>query len=112
ARRQSSDGLDRDHRARDAPVCDERRPGIPGARQEGGGRRDSARSCINDLSAMAPRYPSLFQINTRVWVTELSRSLGRPATLDDLPDAEIDRLALLGFDWVWLLSVWQTGPAA
>lgn len=60
----------------------------------------------------APRYPSLYQINTRVWLTELSRTLGRRATLDDVPDAELDRVARLGFDWVWLLSVWQTGPAA
>ena len=58
------------------------------------------------------RYPSLYQINTRVWLTELSRKLGRAATLDDVPDAALDRLADLGFDWVWFLSVWQTGPAA
>jgi len=58
------------------------------------------------------RYPALYQINTRVWLTELSRVLGRSATLDDVPDAELDRLAELGFDWIWLLSVWQTGPAA
>ena len=58
------------------------------------------------------RYPSLYQINTRVWLTELSQQLGRPATLDDIPDAELDRLAEMGFDWVWFLSVWQTGPAA
>jgi hypothetical protein len=60
----------------------------------------------------APRYPSLYQINTRVWLTELSRTLGRPATLDDIPDAELDRLAGQGFDWIWFLSVWQTGPGA
>jgi len=59
-----------------------------------------------------PAQPSLYQINTRVWLTELSKSLGRPATLDDVPDAELDRLAAMGFDWIWLLSVWQTGPAA
>ncbi|HVH29868.1 MAG TPA: alpha-amylase family glycosyl hydrolase [Vicinamibacterales bacterium] len=58
------------------------------------------------------RYPSLYQINTRVWLTELSGRLGRTATLDDIPDAELDRLAEMGFDWIWLLSVWQTGPAA
>jgi hypothetical protein len=58
-----------------------------------------------------PAYPLLYQINTRVWLTELSRSLGRPATLDDIPDAELDRLAKMGFDWLWFLSVWQTGPA-
>ena len=56
-------------------------------------------------------YPSLYQVNTRVWLTELSQTLGRPATLDDIPDAELDRLAELGFDWVWFLSVWQTGLA-
>jgi len=31
--------------------------------------------------------------------------------LDDIPDAELDRFAELGIDWVWLLSVWQTGLA-
>jgi len=59
-----------------------------------------------------PRYPALYQINTRVWLTELSRALGKRAMLDDIPDAELDRLAQIGFDWIWLLSVWQTGPAA
>ena len=59
-----------------------------------------------------PRYPSLFQVNTRVRLSELSASLGRAATLDDLPDAELDRLAADGFDLVWLLGVWQTGEAA
>jgi glycosidase len=59
-----------------------------------------------------PRYPSLYQINTRVWLTALSRLIGRPATLDDVPNSELDRLAAAGFDWIWLLSVWRTGPAA
>ena len=60
---------------------------------------------------MGTLHPSLYQVNARVWLTELSRNLGRPATLDDVPDAELDRLAGMGFDWVWFLSVWQTGPA-
>ena len=38
--------------------------------------------------------------------------MGRVATLDDVPDAELDHLAERKFDWVWFLSVWQTGPAA
>jgi hypothetical protein len=41
----------------------------------------------------APAHPPLNQINTRVWLTELSRSLGRPATLDDVPDDALDRVA-------------------
>ena len=36
------------------------------------------------------RYPALYQINTRVWLTELSRALGKRATLDDVPDTELD----------------------
>jgi hypothetical protein len=57
------------------------------------------------------RYPSLYQVNTRVYLTELSHRLGRPATLDDVPDAVLDEWVALGFDWIWLLSVWQTGLA-
>jgi hypothetical protein len=59
----------------------------------------------------AARYPALYQVNTRVWLTERSRALGRPATLDDVSDADLDGLAALGFDWIWLLSVWRTGAA-
>jgi len=54
-------------------------------------------------------FPALYQVNTRVWMTELSKKLGRTATLHDIPDAELDQFAKTGFDWIWLLSVWQTG---
>jgi glycosidase len=57
------------------------------------------------------RYPALYQINTRVWLTELSQQLRRAATLDDIPDTRLDSLAELGFNWIWFLSVWQTGLA-
>jgi hypothetical protein len=58
-----------------------------------------------------PRYPLLYQFNTRVYLTALAAKLRRAATLDDIPDTELDHLAATGFDWVWLLSVWQTGLA-
>ena len=61
---------------------------------------------------MSPNYPSLYQINTRVWLTELSQGLNRKATLDDIPDNELDKLAEMGFDWIWFLSVWRTGELA
>jgi hypothetical protein len=57
------------------------------------------------------RYPSLYQINTRVLLTEISRNLSRVARLDDIPDSELDRIAQAGFDWVWFLGVWRTGSA-
>jgi Alpha amylase, catalytic domain len=74
----------------------------------------SASDCVHDpdLLMNPPRCPVLYQLNTRVRMTELAQALGRAATLDDIGDAELDRLAAMGFDWVWLLSVWQTGPAA
>jgi hypothetical protein len=57
-----------------------------------------------------PRYPSLYQINTRVRLGEIGSELGKSATLDDFPDSEMDQLAKTGFDIIWLLGVWKTGP--
>src|SRR5215469_8664821 len=61
--------------------------------------------------ATPPRYPSLFQINTRVWLQGLSREAGKRVTLAEISDETIDGWAAAGFDWIWLLSVWQTGAA-
>jgi alpha amylase-like protein len=66
---------------------------------------------LESIENMTHSYPSLYQINTRVWLTELSAALGRAATLDDISDSDLGSFAEMGFDWVWLLSVWQTGPA-
>ncbi len=60
---------------------------------------------------MSGSHDCLYQINTRVWLNELSRLAGRPMTLDDVPDDTLDGWAAAGFDWIWLLSVWRTGPA-
>lgn len=49
----------------------------------------------------------LYQINTRVVLREIAPQ----ATLDDLPDATLDTLATKGIEYVWMLGVWQTGPA-
>jgi glycosidase len=59
----------------------------------------------------SPRYPLLYQVNTRVWLNERARA-GAPATLDAFDDRFLDQLAAVGFDWFWPLGVWQTGPAA
>jgi hypothetical protein len=55
------------------------------------------------------KHPLLYQVNTRVFLQERGAALGRPATLDDIPDAFIDDVAGLGFAWIWWLGVWQTG---
>ncbi|HYR10685.1 MAG TPA: alpha-amylase family glycosyl hydrolase [Longimicrobium sp.] len=49
--------------------------------------------------------PVLYEVNTRVWLRELG------ATLAQVPDAELDRWAALGFQWIWLMGVWTTGDA-
>eukprot|EP00292_Cryptomonas_paramecium_P018603 CAMPEP_0113710558 /NCGR_PEP_ID=MMETSP0038_2-20120614/30228_1 /TAXON_ID=2898 /ORGANISM="Cryptomonas paramecium" /LENGTH=122 /DNA_ID=CAMNT_0000636637 /DNA_START=162 /DNA_END=527 /DNA_ORIENTATION=+ /assembly_acc=CAM_ASM_000170 len=55
------------------------------------------------------RNPCLFQINARVVLRELEARLGKKATLDDIPDADIDSFAAAGFDIVYLLGIWKTG---
>ena len=58
------------------------------------------------------RYPSLYEMNTRVWLCRLSQEAGKPVTLADIDNDTLDDLARRGFDWIWLLSVWQTGTAS
>jgi hypothetical protein len=60
---------------------------------------------------MWPRYPTLFEINTWVWLAELSRKWGTPVHLGTVPHAEWEALAALGFDAVWLMGVWERSPA-
>ncbi len=57
-----------------------------------------------------PKYPLLYQINTRVYAR--SPRWGGSGRLDDIPESELDELARMGFDWVYLLGVWQTGAVA
>jgi hypothetical protein len=51
----------------------------------------SEQSCQRAKTTEKPiRYPSLYQIDTRVWLTAFAQTLGRPETLNDIPDAELD----------------------
>ena len=56
--------------------------------------------------------PILYEVNTRVWLRELSEREGRTVTLADIPDSEIQNWQKLGFTHVWLMGVWQVGPKA
>src|SRR5262249_20499780 len=77
------------------------------------GPRRAPRFAGEQVNRMGPPiYPSLYQINTRIWLRELGQQLGRAATLDQVPDDALDQIADQGFEWVWLLGVWQTGPAS
>lgn len=59
-----------------------------------------------------PRHPTVYEINTWAWLEDLSRAHARRVTLGDVPRAELERLASLGFAAVWLMGVWERSPAA
>jgi len=62
---------------------------------------------------MAPlgAHPGIFEINTWVWLDDLSAKLGRTVTLATVPDAEWDKIAAICIDAVWLMGVWERSPA-
>ena len=49
----------------------------------------------------------IYEINTWVWLNELSQRHGHPVTLATVPDDALDELAALHVDVVWLMGVWQ-----
>jgi hypothetical protein len=57
-----------------------------------------------------PKNPTIYEINTWVWLQELSQTYQRPVTLATVPPNEWDDLAALGFDAVWLMGVWERSP--
>ena len=58
-----------------------------------------------------PSRPTIYEINTAVWLERLGRGRGRPLALDEVPAAEWDVLATLPVDAVWLMGVWERSPA-
>lgn len=58
-----------------------------------------------------PRYPTFYEINTWVWLSDLSQKYGKNVDLSSVPSAEWDALAAHGFDAVWLMGAWERSPA-
>jgi hypothetical protein len=58
-----------------------------------------------------PAQPVLYEINTVIWLRELSRRYGRRVTLGEVPAAAWDEVTLPGVDAVWLMGVWERSPA-
>jgi glycosidase len=51
--------------------------------------------------------------NALVWLDQLSRAYAREIRhLDQVPDAELDRLAGAGFNALWLIGVWERSAAS
>ena len=62
------------------------------------------------VSAWCPS-PTLYEIDTWIWLTDLSRKYGKRVDLASVPSAEWDAIAAYGFDSVWLMGVWERSPA-
>jgi hypothetical protein len=58
-----------------------------------------------------PLFPNVFEINTWVWLSQLSEKSGTRVELGSVRSAEWDAIAELGFDAVWLMGVWERSPA-
>jgi hypothetical protein len=58
-----------------------------------------------------PSYPLIYEINTWVWLHELSRKHRKPVNLATVPKQEWDAMASHGFDAVWFMGVWERSPA-
>jgi len=58
-----------------------------------------------------PSYPALYEINTWVWLSQLSQKYGKSLDLASLPATEWDAIAAYGFNAVWLMGVWERSPA-
>lgn len=55
--------------------------------------------------------PIIYEINTWVWLNQLSSEYRRPVTLATMPAQTLDELACWQFDAVWLMGVWHRGAA-
>jgi glycosidase len=48
-----------------------------------------------------------------VWLDQLGKKYGRAiATLEQIPDEELDMLARWGFNGLWLIGIWERSPAS
>src|SRR5688572_13338134 len=57
-----------------------------------------------------PAHPRLFEISAWPWLQRLGQREQRNVTLGDVSEAEWDRIAAPGFDWVFLMGVWRRSP--
>jgi glycosidase len=66
---------------------------------------------VTAAASVWPRYPTVYEINTWVWLSDLSRKHGKRIDLASVPPEEWDAIAGYGFDAVWLMGVWERSAA-
>src|SRR4029450_6605801 len=68
---------------------------------------DTHRGC---LMPGGRAQPVLYEINTVIWLRELSRRYSRRVTLGEVPAAAWDEVTPPGVDAVWLMGVGERSP--
>lgn len=58
------------------------------------------------------RNPLIYEINTAVWLADLSKRYNRMVTLADVPAEALDTIGNWGFDAIWMMGVWERSPRA
>lgn len=54
-------------------------------------------------------HRKLLEVNTVLWLSELSERYGESFRLGDVPDNELDRFREHGFDYIWFMGIWKRG---
>ena len=73
---------------------------------------DEERQRLDDADLTGwPEKPVIYEINTAIWLGDLSRAAGRRVTLADVPASAWDDVTPAGIDAVWLMGVWERSPA-
>ncbi len=58
------------------------------------------------------RNPYLYEINTCLYLKEISGKYLNPVTMAAIPEEEWRSFSRLGIDFIWLMGVWQRSPAS
>lgn len=58
------------------------------------------------------KQPTVYEINTPIFINEASRKAGERLTFATIPDATWDEIASYGADMVWFMGIWKRSAAA
>lgn len=62
------------------------------------------------MNSSLPGNPTIYEINTRVWMYELRQIYGDSMTLADVPEEILAGWQRVGFQVIWLMGVWERSP--
>lgn len=70
-----------------------------------------SKAVTKDNLAIWQPNPTIYEINTWVWLRDLSQQYDKDITLANVPDDVIKQLASYRFDAIWVMGVWHRSPA-